>query len=317
MPSRHIAVLPLLLAAWAVFDGGGRGAAHAAVSRGASSPLGNMCRVEQPLWRVQPGPSDEPSTCEPTDAPPSPCPPEMVLVQNSQRRPRIAPFCIDRWEAHLVRIADGGKQGAHPHYLRPERGVHYEARSAAHVFPQAYITRPEAERACKAAGKRLCGLYEWRSACQGSTGNRYPWGNQLEAGRCNHQKDHVLPRFFGNDPARWTSDVFNSPKMNQEPGFLAKSGAYERCATPTGIHDLVGNLHEWVSDTVNARFVEMLAHEPVNRDDQPWSRGNGVFLGGFYSTRAQHGPGCWFTTIAHEPRYHDYSIGFRCCADPL
>jgi hypothetical protein len=21
-----------------------------------------------------------------------------------------------------------------------------------------------------------------------------------------------------------------------------------------------------------------------------------------------------FTTIAHEPAYHDYSIGFRCCA---
>jgi formylglycine-generating enzyme len=38
-------------------------------------------------------------------------------------------------------------------------------------------------------------------------------------------------------------------------------------------------------------------------------------MGGFYSTHGELGPGCTFTTIAHEPRYHDYSTGFRCCAD--
>jgi hypothetical protein len=38
-------------------------------------------------------------------------------------------------------------------------------------------------------------------------------------------------------------------------------------------------------------------------------------MGGFYSTTDQHGAGCAYTTIAHEPSYHDYSTGFRCCAD--
>jgi hypothetical protein len=76
----------------------------------------------------------------------------------------------------------------------------------------------------------------------------------------------------------------------------------------------VGNLHEWVSDTVDAEFVEKLEAEDVERKSQPWKEGNGVFMGGFFSTADQHGPGCTFTTIAHEPRYHDYSVGFRCCA---
>ena len=38
-------------------------------------------------------------------------------------------------------------------------------------------------------------------------------------------------------------------------------------------------------------------------------------MGGFYSTANQHGAGCYYTTIAHEPSYHDYSTGFRCCMD--
>ncbi len=319
MPSRHIAVLPFFLAAWALVDGGAKGehaSAEAATGPRVLSRLGGVCERAGTERHAPDTAPVEASTCEPWDEPTGPCPNEMVLVSGADTRPRIRSFCIDRWEAHLVTVNERGKERAHPYYLRPDSGVRYEARSSARTFPQAYVTRPEAERACKNAGKRLCTMHEWRSACMGASGNRYPWGNELVQGRCNHQKNHLLGRFFGNDPARWTNDVFNSPKMNQEPGFLARTGEYDGCVTPSGVFDLVGNLHEWVSDTVNERFVRMLEHEPVHRDDQPWNRGDGVFVGGFYSTRAQHGPGCWFTTIAHEPRYHDYSIGFRCCSDP-
>jgi hypothetical protein len=44
--------------------------------------------------------------------------------------------------------------------------------------------------------------------------------------------------------------------------------------------------------------------------------GKGVFMGGFFSTTNEHGEGCEFVTMAHEPKYHDYSTGFRCCKDP-
>jgi hydroxymethylpyrimidine/phosphomethylpyrimidine kinase len=38
-------------------------------------------------------------------------------------------------------------------------------------------------------------------------------------------------------------------------------------------------------------------------------------MGGFFSTKSEHGDGCTFTTAAHDVRYHDYSTGFRCCRD--
>ena len=44
--------------------------------------------------------------------------------------------------------------------------------------------------------------------------------------------------------------------------------------------------------------------------------GHGVFRGGFFVDDVINGRGCGYRTDRHEPSYHDYSLGFRCCADP-
>jgi formylglycine-generating enzyme required for sulfatase activity len=184
-------------------------------------------------------------------------------------------------------------------------------------MPQGYVSRIEAALACKNAGKRLCSMREWRRACEGRGGAHWPYGHKAVAGRCNHDKPHLLSIKFGSDARRWKYEMFNDPSLDVEPGFLAKTGEYAGCTTAEDVHDLVGNLHEWVSDMVDADLVAKMDAEDVERKEQPWKEGNGVFMGGFFSTADQHGPGCTFTTIAHEPRYHDYSIGFRCCAAAL
>ncbi|MGK4001254.1 SUMF1/EgtB/PvdO family nonheme iron enzyme [Sorangium sp. So ce1036] len=236
------------------------------------------------------------------------CPADMVLVGN---------FCIDRYEAHLV-TGDGGELAVHPYFQRPEPGVRYLARSAAGVFPQAYISRVEAEAACVAAGKRLCSRREWQRACRGDGVHRYPYGPRGERGRCNTGKPHLLREVFGDHPpGGWSYERhFNSPDLDQRPGFLARSGDHAGCASELGVHDMVGNLHEWVSDRVDRALVQRMELENVTRRDQPWHDGGGVFMGGFFSTTSELGAGCYFTTIAHEPTYHDYSTGFRCCASP-
>jgi len=81
------------------------------------------------------------------------------------------------------------------------------------------------------------------------------------------------------------------PCINQQPDSLAASGAFEGCATPEGVYDLVGNLHEWSADP------------------------SGVFRGGFYADTSRNGEGCAYATTAHNFDYWDYSTGFRCCAD--
>jgi hypothetical protein len=238
---------------------------------------------------------------------PARCPPNMADVGT---------FCVDRWEAHLLVLGEDGRLVPHPHSERPPDGGYFVAASAPGRFPQGYISRKESALACRRAGKRLCSFPEWRRACQGPRWLRYPYGGSFRRGVCNVDKPHLLQELYGGDSSTWKYDEhFNNPELNAKPGFLAPSGAYGGCASPDGAFDMAGSLHEWVSTTVTDEFMEALEEEPVDRIDQPWVEGNAMFLGGFFSTRDQHGPGCYYTTVAHEPTYHDYSTGFRCCAD--
>lgn len=260
-------------------------------------------------------------TASASAAPPPPTPAEVEAAEHGPAEQgcpsgmaRIGRTCIDRWEAHLVLVGADGARAPHPHNLRPEPGARYEAHTRPGVFPQGYISRVEASAACKEAGKRLCGRGEWLRACRGGPGRKWPYGHGGRRGVCNNAKAHLLSMKHGDKGGRWKYDEhFNDPSLLIEPGFLAKAGEHEGCRTPEGVFDLVGNLHEWVDGKVDQDLVDKLADEPVERRKQPWREGNGIFLGGFFSNTDELGPGCTYITIAHEPSYHDYSTGFRCC----
>lgn len=234
-------------------------------------------------------------------APPARCPPGMTAIEA---------FCIDRFEAHLLR-PDGS---VHPPYERPKSGERYRAASARGVVPQAYISRLEAEAACAAAGKRLCRAKEWYRACSGEPATSYPYGDGFVPGRCNTGKPSLLTKLFGKVPLTYDAH-YNNPRLNQEPGFLAKTGEHSQCTDAAQhTYDMVGNLHEWIADDVSARLARDLPLEKGNH----WlgQRGMGVFMGGYFSSKNEHGKGCLYVTATHAPDYHDYSTGFRCCATP-
>jgi formylglycine-generating enzyme len=234
------------------------------------------------------------------------CPKEMTANGN---------YCIDRWEGHLLRREPNGTLGPHPHHARPSDGE-FVAASEAGVRPQGYISRNEAKRACENAGKRLCSVNEWYAVCRGAERTTYPYGPRYEKGRCNVGKAHLLSLLFGKDPKSWRYDEhFNAPELDQRPGFLASTGEYAGCAGSNGVYDMVGNLHEWVSDRVDLSLAEKLPLTDGIRRKLKTNTGKGIFMGGFFSTTDQHGQGCNFVTAAHEPAYHDYSTGFRCCKD--
>ena len=196
-------------------------------------------------------------------------------------------YCIDRWEASLLEILPNGEERAHSPY-HPVDGVRVRAVSRPGVAPQGYVSAVEAGRACGASGKRLCRLGEWRKACRGPESKTFGYGASRERGRCNDDGRSPVILMFGR---RWNNQTMNQPGLNQLEHTLAPTGSHEGCTNGYGVYDMVGNLHEWVADH------------------------RGSFHGGFYQDVTSHGMGCDYVTTAHEARYHDYSTGFRCCAD--
>jgi formylglycine-generating enzyme required for sulfatase activity len=223
-----------------------------------------------------------------SDAPSDGCPQEMA---------RIDSFCVDRYEAYVVEVDDGGVEHPHSPY-RTVEGLAVRAKSAPGVTPQGYVSQVEASAACALAGKRLCDAQEFGLACRGpDAGAHYPYGGTTHvAGNCNEGKGSYVELLFGPDAAAWTYADFNDPRLNQIDGGLAATASYTSCRSPFGVFDCVGNLHEWGSDP-------------------PDSQGHGRFRGGYYGDAEINGPGCLYVTSAHDLTYHDYSTGFRCCMD--
>src|SRR5262249_3354204 len=67
------------------------------------------------------------------------------------------------------------------------------------VYPQGFMSRTVAARACANAGKRLCTRDEWYRACTGPSAARaqpgsypvaFPYGQTYQAGRCNYHVVH-------------------------------------------------------------------------------------------------------------------------------
>ncbi len=271
-----------------------------------------------------------------------PCPRNMAFVAGV--------FCIDRYEGSLVETLPDGTERAYPHYL-PVDGHDVRAVSEPGVFPQGFISELQADDACRASEKRLCTLDEWKTACMGPDATTFPYGSERAAGVCHDGGKSPVAAVFGaaalaspapppshppkrgkgkpkkepkptakggarnvhpatkspkpRTPARRsarpndvTADVWtklNDPRLGQVDGALSPTGQHVACTSAYGALDMVGNLHEWVATD------RSLPH--------------GTFAGGYFLDTHLNGDGCNYRTVAHAHEYHDYSTGFRCCAD--
>src|SRR5581483_4259550 len=102
------------------------------------------------------------------------------------------------------------------------------------VKPQGYISRDEAEEACKNAGKRLCSDDEWLTACKGKKPTQWPYGDDRKDGYCNDKGESSFNHFYGSngaEPAKeaYSWDNMNDPRLNELPGGLALTGSFKKC----------------------------------------------------------------------------------------
>jgi formylglycine-generating enzyme required for sulfatase activity len=180
---------------------------------------------------------------------------------------RVGDFCIDRYEAP-------NRRGARPLVMQSAR---------------------ESDAWCSAHHKRLCTEEEWTAACEGDDHRAYPYGDKYVYGRCNDDKswqkvDEALL-------ARWPSP--EAQAHAKELYQADRSGADRKCSSSAGVHDMTGNVEEWVVRT----------REHPN--DWPY------ILAGCYWSGCYGGgkPTCRSTNSAHGPEFRFYETGFRCCAD--
>jgi formylglycine-generating enzyme required for sulfatase activity len=255
-------------------------------------------------------------TALPVQMPGARCPADMVDVAGS--------FCIDRFEASLVDSATGRTLSPYYHPTRAQTEAAFEhwqreaartrdktsrfvpvpapepwqldesfaprAVSLPNVVPHGYLSGRVAALACRNAGKRLCNLEEWRTACRGERRSKYPYGTAYRAGACNvHRASHPAGLLHGNPSINHRDPRLNLVEDDQGP-LLRRTGANGDCRSQWGsdaAFDMVGNLDEWVDDP------------------------NGRFVGGFFSRATQEG--CDAEVTSHPPQYYDYSLGVRCC----
>ena len=219
----------------------------------------------------------------------SACPAGMSHVERSGAGTPLS-FCIDRYEGSLIERTPDGDHPFSPY--QSVKGHQVRAVSRAGVVPQAYISRNESDLACRASHKRLCSEEEWTTACRGKHPTAFPYGDERKAGYCNDAGKPPLATYYpelGDDAHQW--DAMNDPRLNALPGTVSRTGHFTHCRSSWGPFDMVGNVHEWIEDPA------------------------GTFLGGYYLDTHINGDGCGYKTVAHDASYHDYSTGFRCCAD--
>nr|MDO8113390.1 SUMF1/EgtB/PvdO family nonheme iron enzyme [Candidatus Sigynarchaeota archaeon] len=159
----------------------------------------------------------------------------------------------------------------------------YEAPNREGAMPIVTIDWYDAKRACESEGKRLCTREEWTFSCEGPDARPYPYGDGLHrnASMCNIDQpsmDPSLPR------SEW-------PKHNRS----VASGAMPDCVSVFGVHDLTGNVDEWVNNTAGS-----MTKAPFRSGLQ----------GGYWGPVRTR---CRPMTDVHGPTHSFYQEGYRCC----
>ena len=182
-------------------------------------------------------------------------------------------------------------------------------------LPVDSVTWMEANEYCQKSGKRLATEAEWEYAARGGTTSEFYWGEQMEPGKANFcDRECALNVRFPeiSDGFKHTAPVSSFPP------------------NPFGLHDMAGNVSEWVFDSYHEGYYiisprdnpkgALLQISQKPRQGEPDS----LFLAERSASRKVVRGGAWETTAfmlrpssrkVFYPGYRIEGVGFRCAAD--
>lgn len=119
--------------------------------------------------------------------------------------------------------------------------------------PVVGVNWEDAKAFCEFRGKRLPTEAEWEKAARGPNANLYPWGNDFDPTKAN---------FGRNREATMPVDSFPD------------------AVSYYGIHNMAGNVFEWVADWYDPRFYDRLEPmvNPTGPDKPVWLGGTGTYV---------------------------------------
>ncbi|KAH8071264.1 formylglycine-generating oxidase [Aureococcus anophagefferens] len=142
----------------------------------------------------------------------------------------------------------------------------FAAKRGAH--PVVQVSWHDAAAYCAWRGGRLPTEAEWEYAARdGRSQTMYPWGNELTPGG-------------GYRANLWQGDFPRSNTADDGFSFAGPVGSYAP-QTATGIHDLIGNVWEWVSDwwyEPEASAHDALSEQRVDKTEDVVAEGDAVWV---------------------------------------